>query len=122
LEHILVHKYYVNQDVKGEISFDEALWSWHENVYGPVALAIKEEGLLFRFPDRTTADLYVFIVQHWDELKRKYGLGFPLGEAARDYGERFGSTPLSRLGIAAREFVARAFRRAFGVPKTEKKG
>ena len=37
----------------------------------------------------------MFIVQHWDELKRKYGLGFPLGEAARDYGQRFGTSPFS---------------------------
>jgi hypothetical protein len=117
LEHILVHKYYVNQGVKGEISFEDALWSWHENVFSPVALAIKEEGLTSRFPGRSAADLYVFIVQHWDELKQKYGLGFPLGEAAKDYGERFGSTPLSRLGIAAG-----AFWHAFGSPGAKKRG
>ena len=97
LEHVLVHKYYLNQNQDGELSFDDALWSWHENVFRPVVTAIQEEGLLSRFPRRTASDLYMFLVQHWDELKRKYGLLFPLGEAARDYGERFGTSPLSRL-------------------------
>ncbi|HET7838828.1 MAG TPA: transcriptional regulator [Rectinemataceae bacterium] len=97
LEHILVHKYFVNQDLARELSFAEAVWSWHENVYRPVITAIEEEGLLSRFPGRTLSDLYVFIVKHWDELKRKYGLGYPIGEAARDFGSRFGKTPGARI-------------------------
>ena len=40
LEHILVHKYYLNQGMSGEIPFPDALWSWHENVYNPVVAAI----------------------------------------------------------------------------------
>jgi hypothetical protein len=97
VEHVLVHKYYLNQNVPKELSFADALWSWHENVYAPVVAAIEEEGLLARFPDRTSSDLYMFIVQHWDELKRKYGLGYPIGEAARDYGKLYGTSPLSRI-------------------------
>jgi hypothetical protein len=111
VEHVLVHKYYLNQGMHGELPFADALWSWHENVYRPVVAAIQEEGLLTRFPKRTAADLYMFIVQHWDELKRKYGLEFPLGEAARDYGKRFGTSPLSRLKgrlSAALERLARS--------------
>jgi hypothetical protein len=97
LEHVLVHKYYLNQNLEGELSFADSLWSWHENVYRPVVTAIQEEGLISRFAGRTVSDLYMFIVQHWDELKRKYGLEYSLGEAARDYGQRFGMSPLSRL-------------------------
>jgi hypothetical protein len=96
-EHVLVHKYFINQGLQTEIAFADALWSWHENVYRPVVSAIQEEGLLPRFPGRTASDLYMFLVQHWDELKRKYGFEFPLGEAARDYGEKYGSTTISRL-------------------------
>jgi hypothetical protein len=97
LEHVLVHKYYANQSVQGEIPFARALRSWYDNVYTPVVLAIREEGLLSRFPGRTASDLYMFIVQHWDELKRKYGLGYSLGEAARDYGERYGESLATRI-------------------------
>jgi hypothetical protein len=107
LEHILVHKYYLNQGIRGEILFSEALWSWYENVYRPVVAAIQEEGLLSRFPGRTASDLYMFIVQHWDELKRKYGLEFSLGEAARDYGQRFGTSTFSRLWRRIASLLAR---------------
>ena len=111
IEHILVHKYYANQNVKGEIPFTEALRSWYLNVYTPVVDAIREEGLLSRFPGRTASDLYMFIVQHWDELKRKYGLGYSLGEAARDYGELYGTGFFSRFKIALAAAWKRAFKR-----------
>jgi hypothetical protein len=107
LEHVLVHKYYLNQGIAGELGFEEALWSWYENLYRPIALAIKEEGLLARFSGRTVADLYVFIVKHWDELKRKYGLEYTLIEAARDFGDRFGRSRLSRLFDFFAERLAR---------------
>jgi hypothetical protein len=101
VEHILVHKYYMNLSLSKEISFSDALLSWHGNVYRPVITAIDEEGLVARFQGRTTSDLYMFIVQHWDELKRKYGLGYSLGEAARDYGKKYGSAPFARLRAKA---------------------
>jgi hypothetical protein len=120
LEHVLVHKYYLNQTLLKELSFSDALWSWHENVYAPVVSAIEEEGLLSRFPDRTVSDLYMFIVQHWDELKRKYGLGYSIDEAARDYGERFGSSPLSRIKARAAAGIRRLLDRLSQKPEEEK--
>ncbi len=127
LEHILVHKYYVNQGLAREIDLVEAIFSWYENVYRPIVLAIDEEGLLARFPGRTKADLYVFTVKHWDELKRKYGLDFPIAEAARDYGERFGKSPGDRAleglaGIAARLRRRLGFAGAPGKRGSGKKG
>jgi hypothetical protein len=107
VEHILVHKYYMNQSLPKEIPFSDALLSWHEKVYEPVVAAIEEEGLISRFPGRTVSDLYMFIVQHWDELKRKYGLGYTLEEAARDYSLRFGSAPFARLRARASARFAR---------------
>jgi hypothetical protein len=107
-EHILVHKYFANQNVKGEIPFDRALRSWYDNVYLPVVGAIREEGLLSRFPGRTASDLYMFIVQHWDELKRKYGLQYSLGDAARDYSERYGTSAASRMRSRLEGLLTRA--------------
>jgi hypothetical protein len=122
LEHILVHKYYLNQGIQGEILLSQALWSWYENVYRPVVAAIQEEGLLTRFPGRTASDLYMFIVQHWDELKRKYGLEFSLGEAARDYGQRFGTSPFSRLKRRMAVLLARLAKPMKGPGGNEEKG
>ena len=87
--HILVHKYYLNENIKEEIPFCDALTSWYNNVYAPVIKVIKEQWLLTNFPKRTEADLYVWIVKHWDFLKMKYG-AYSLAEAADDFSKKYG--------------------------------
>ncbi|MDR1949919.1 MAG: transcriptional regulator [Spirochaetaceae bacterium] len=87
--HILVHKYYLNQRHQGELPFSEALISWYKNVYCPIIQIIKDEGLCYHFPGRTESDLYVWIVKHWDSLKKKYGV-YALHDAARDFSARYG--------------------------------
>lgn len=87
-EHIAVHKYYLNEHESREIDFSSALWSWHENVFKPIVLAIDEENVLPLFPGRTPADLYLFLVQHWDELKVQRREEVGIGDAARDFKKR----------------------------------
>ena len=41
VNHILVHKYYINQDYPYEISFKEAAKSWYDNVYFPIVNEIE---------------------------------------------------------------------------------
>ncbi len=105
LEHILVHKYYINQGKSVEIPFDEALRSWYGEVYRPIARICDEARILARFPGRTTSDLYVYIVRHWDGLKRKFGLAYPVEAAARDYSKRYGRGFAERLLAFARSVL-----------------
>jgi len=91
LNHIYVHKYYLNQDKDYELSLEEAAESWYRNYYLPVIRVLKEEDVLSYFPGRTPADMYMWIVKHWDELKEKYGDNLTLNEAARDYTRKFGA-------------------------------
>ncbi len=116
LEHVLVHKYYANQSREGEMSFEEALHSWYEGVYSPVVAAIADGGLVSRFPGRTSSDLYMFIVQHWDELKRKYGLSYSIDAAARDFGDRYGATAWQRTKDRALSAAA-WIRSLLGLPR-----
>jgi hypothetical protein len=88
--HILVHKYYLNQDVSEEIPFSEALISWYNPVYEPIIKIIKDERLYLNFPGRTPGDLYVWIVKHWDFLKKKYGIQYSIPDAARDFSQKYG--------------------------------
>jgi hypothetical protein len=88
---ILVHKYYLNENKKDEIPFNEALVSWYNNVYNPVITIIKEQWLLANFPGRTEADLYVWIIKHWDFLKKKYGT-YSLDKAAGDFSVKYGQS------------------------------
>lgn len=91
--HILVHKYFVNEHYANEISFSDALISWYNNVYEPIIGIIREEKLYHNFPNRTESDLYVWIVQHWDFLKKKYGVNYSLTDAARDFAHKYGRNP-----------------------------
>ncbi len=90
LQHIQGHKYYMNLNMTDEISFQDAALSWYYNVFLPLIQTIGHEGIITRFPGRTKADLYIWIVRHWDELKRKYGEKVSLKDAALDYSHRKG--------------------------------
>jgi hypothetical protein len=100
LRHIHAHKYFINQSKPDEIPFQEALLSWYDKVYQPLARLICSERILAHFPGREAADLYVWIVGHWDVLKRQYGQGYPLVEAAEDFRRRFGRPIWNPLVLA----------------------
>lgn len=100
MRHIHGHKYFINLAKPYEISFKEAMLSWYDRVYQPIVQLIKSEEILSYFPDRTASDLYVWIVGHWDELKKRYGQAYPLRQAMEDFTIRFGNpiyNPLRRV-------------------------
>ncbi|MGP1507432.1 MAG: transcriptional regulator [Sphaerochaeta sp.] len=70
VNHIMVHKYYMNENRKDEISFREGAIDWFNNVYMPIADAIEREHLLPEFPGQTESDMYMWLVRRWDEMKR----------------------------------------------------
>jgi len=89
--HILVHKYYMNQDREDEIPFSEALVSWYNNVYRQVTAIIRDNWFLAHFPGRSVSDLYVWIVKHWGFLKGEYGT-YSLAAAAGDFSRKYGNS------------------------------
>lgn len=82
VNHILVHKYYMNLDKTDEIPFEEGARDWFEHVYLPIAEAIEKEHLLSEFPGQTEADLYMWLVRRWDEMKR-LNIGATESDAAK---------------------------------------
>lgn len=68
LEHIAVHRYYMGQEQQRAITSDEAVQSWYDRVYLPVAAAVWASDILERFPERTPADLYIWVCRHREEL------------------------------------------------------
>lgn len=83
--HILVHKYFMNEQQSTEIAFTDALVSWYSSVYQPVIAVIEKYRLLADFKNRTKSDIYVWVVKHWDRLKQKNGNNYSLDDAARDF-------------------------------------
>ena len=96
-QHILIHKYYINQDKKEEISMEEAILSWYNNLYLPIVTAIKKQKILRRFKGRTPADLYVWIIKYWDDLKKKFGDSITIDDAASEFSSKFGRGWFKRI-------------------------
>ncbi len=115
VQHIYGHKYYINQHYQNEIPLETAVISWVNNVYKPIVDIIEHEGLLHRFPGRTAADLYVWIVKHWHELKQLHGPNVSVQTAVLDYSERYGKDVRERM----RDTVERIFRRRQHVDNIE---
>ncbi|QEK03411.1 transcriptional regulator [Treponema phagedenis] len=88
--HILVHKYFLNeqrnkQNQSEELPFNDVILSWFQTVYTPTVEVIRKYGILSEFKRRTESDIYVWLVKHWDELKQKYGANFSLDDAGKDF-------------------------------------
>jgi hypothetical protein len=105
LHHINVHKYYLNENKKEEIPFEEAMLSWHDNVYMPIITSIEKENVLSRFPKRTPADLYVWIVHQWDNLKRQFGNDYPIRHAVIEYTKKHGNGFVKTVSHVTRKLL-----------------
>lgn len=82
--HILTHKYFINQNQKDEIPMEDAILSWFNNVYLPVATTIQKYKIMKYFRKNTVSDLYVWIIKYYDELKKKFGDELPLDQIVHD--------------------------------------
>ena len=102
--HIQGHKYFLNEHEMVEIPVEKAMKSWFRNVFEPIVTIVEDQGIMSRFPGRTAADLYVWIVRHWDELKNNYGEHIPLEIAVSDYTARYGAGLWKRIRGIFRSF------------------
>lgn len=73
LQHIVVHRHYLGIEQQREIPWEEAVVSWYDHVFLPVAAAIWASDILNRFPGRTAADLYLWVCRHREDLASASG-------------------------------------------------
>lgn len=101
--HILTHKYFINQNQKEEIPIEDAILSWFNNVYLPVVTTIQKYKIMKYFKKNTVSDLYVWIIKYYDELKKKFGDGLPLDQIVYDIKKEKKFSIISRI----RNFIKR---------------
>ena len=97
LEHIQAHLYYLGKTYKRDFSWQEAVMSWYDTLYCPVITEIREHHMLKRFPGRTEADLYLWIMDHRFYLAQASGADVGTEQAAKDYAAHYAPNPLRRL-------------------------
>lgn len=86
-EHISVHRYFMGIERERDISYEDAAKNWYETVYLPVVNVIREVGLLKHFPDRTETDLYLWVMDHREELQKTVGWAIDIKKAAADLAQ-----------------------------------
>jgi hypothetical protein len=110
LEHISVHRWFLGIEAGQEIPYDVAVGSWYDRVYLPLVEAIREADVLKEFPQRTAADLYLWLIEHLWYLREASELDEdqPLDVTARTYAERFSQRPRRRVARAVRRIVGQS--------------
>jgi nucleotide-binding universal stress UspA family protein len=91
LEHMAVPAYVLSQQSGRPVAWDEAVTLWHDDVYLPVVRAIHQLDLPERYPGRSDADLYLWLMEQRDALAQEPGLEEALAAAARHFVETIGS-------------------------------
>ena len=94
VRHINAHRYYLGQELKRDISRDEAVAHWYDDVYMPIVTIIREQQVLRHFPNRTEADLYLWIIDHRWYMRERSGADPGAEVAANNYVDLFGQKGL----------------------------
>ena len=103
--HILTHKYFINQNQTEEIPMEDAILSWFNNVYLPVVTTIQKYKIMKYFRKNTVSDLYVWIITFYDELKKKFGDGLPLEQIVHDIKREKKFSLLSRVRNFIKKYI-----------------
>lgn len=91
LEHIEVHRWYLGEQHQ-DITFEEAVLSWYDNVYSSVVDMIRENNLSQAFDNLSEMDLYLLIMDYQsylrdifrDEIKYSEAIDTSLDKKAKD--------------------------------------
>ncbi len=76
LKHIVGHGYFLSLQQHRQVPLQEAAASWYDNVYHPIAEAIRKHRVLEQLPGWTEADVYVEVTRRWMTLSQE---GAPAG-------------------------------------------
>jgi nucleotide-binding universal stress UspA family protein len=104
-EHIAVHRYFMGIEQQHEIALPEAIADWYDTVYLPVVNIIRERGLLIDFPDRTEADLYLWIADHRAALEEELKSEVEIANAADDLAGQFSQRPYRVIARIGSKFI-----------------
>ena len=88
VRHINAYRYSLGQQIDRTIDRDEAVAGWYDMVYLPIVQVIRQQHAIKRFPGRTEADLYRWVMDNRAAM----------GEHADQIPEAAASTYVTALG------------------------
>jgi hypothetical protein len=97
LEHIRTHQYFLGSQYQRPFTWDEAVLSWYDTLYFSLVEKITQHRVLKRFPGRTQADLYIWMMDHHHYLRQELGRDVGFESTVRDYVDDYAPDWLSRV-------------------------
>ncbi|MFC4426142.1 DUF4032 domain-containing protein [Deinococcus navajonensis] len=102
LEHIRTRQYFLDRkpgrEGLGPVSWEEAVESWYRRLYLRVVENLEAHDVMHRFPGRTEADLYLWIMDHRYFLAQKGGHDVGSEEATMDFSAHHAPPVYRRVG------------------------
>lgn len=86
------HRYFLQESLKGHISWDEVAYSWMCNVYEPISQVMENFTTQMSFHGRRRADVFFELCDHLYYLSLARGSEVDAYEAVIDYDAKFGKT------------------------------
>jgi hypothetical protein len=96
LEHIAMHRVFMQLEQQREVTEAETVTHWYDTVYVPLIAIIREHDALKEFPGRTESDLYLWIVEHLHFL-RETQQDVSIDAAVADYADQFSEKPIKKM-------------------------
>lgn len=102
LDHIRTRQYYLDRKPgragRSPVTWEEAVVSWYNRLYLRIIDNIAEHDVMLRFPGRTEADLYLWIMDHRYFLTQRSGQDVGSEEATLDFSQRYAPPIYQRVG------------------------
>ena len=73
LGHIYLHKSVLEHKKGLPVTIEEAAADWYDNVFRPAVTLIRKYEILEHMPERTEADLFLWLVDHLREVRDELG-------------------------------------------------
>lgn len=84
---ILIRQLELGESLRRDVSTEEAVVSWYDDIYQPIVRIARKRGVLHRFPNRTEADVYLWVMAHRDELTEREEHAIAPEEAVTDLAD-----------------------------------
>jgi len=107
LIHIEVHRYFLGERERRDITSDEAVCRWCDCLYCPLKNIVENKKILKYFPHKMPGDLYLWIMDHWHYMK-ELNKDVTMEEAAMDLRNKYGTgSYLQRFFFLKHKFLSK---------------
>ncbi|MEK7810057.1 MAG: universal stress protein [Chloroflexota bacterium] len=90
-EQIELYRRHIKQKENRELTLEEAASRWYDDWYLPLIEVIRDQGILRDFPDRTEADMYLWVLEHREAIQEELGWRVRPEAAAKNIADQKGT-------------------------------